>query len=97
MSLALSKRLASLETQLKPIEPVHIFIVGVAVGVEPKPVTGYSWGDEQIDRLPDESIEELQQRAIDTASLNPSTQESKYLRLFFECTQSDDELTSEKP
>lgn len=95
MRSALSKRLASLEAQQQTAEPLHMFIIGF--GHEPKVVTGYSWGDEQIDRLPDESIEELQQRAIDTASLNPSTQESKYLRLFFECTQSDDELTSEKP
>ena len=95
MSLALSKRLASLETQLKPIEPVHIFIVGVAVGVEPKPVTGYRWGDERIYRLPNESDEDLKQRAIDTA--NASSDGMSHLKLFFECTEDYDWETSEKP
>lgn len=88
MSLALSKRLASLETQLKPIEPVHIFIVGVAVGVEPKPVTGYRWDNQFIKRLPDESDEDLKQRAIDTA--NSSSDGMSHLKLFFECTEDYD-------
>ncbi len=95
MNLALTKRLASLEAQQQTAEPLHIFIMGFEY--ESKVVTGFGWGDERIYRLPNESIEELQQRAIDTASLNPSTQESKYLRIFYERTQRNDELTSEKP
>ena len=95
MNLALTKRLESLEAQQQTAEPLHIFIMSFEY--ESKVVTGFGWGDDRIYRMPNESIEELQQRAIDTASLNPSTQESTYLRLFFECTQSDDELTSEKP
>lgn len=90
MSLALNKRLASLETQLKPIEPVHIFIVGVAVGVEPKPVTGYRWDKQFIKRLPHESDEDLKQRAIDTA--NSSSDGMAHLKLFFECNEEDDWL-----
>lgn len=93
MSLALSKRLASLETQLKPIEPVHIFIMSFEH--ESKVVTGFGWGDERIYRLPNESIEEMQQRAIDTA--NASSNGTAHLKLFYECTEDYDWETSEKP
>ena len=90
MSLVLKKRLASLEAQLKPVEAVHIFIVGVSVGVEPKPVTGYRWDNRFISRLPNESEEDLKQRAIDTA--NSSSDGMAHLKLFFECNEEDDWL-----
>lgn len=90
MNLALNKRLASLEAQLKPHEAVHIFIVGVSPGEEPKLVTGYRWDNQFISRLADESEEDLKQRAIDTA--NASSQDNAHLKLFFECTEEDDWL-----
>lgn len=87
MNLALNKRLASLEAQQQTAELLHMFIIGF--GHEAKVVTGYSWGDnQQIDRLPDESIEDLKQRAIDTA--NASSQNNRHIIIFIECTEKED-------